>query len=374
MDNSATSFPKAPGVAKAIFDYMERGCVNLYRTESNEAFSIFDKIYTLRENIANLYNSDYPEALGFTKNVTEALNWIIKGSLKKGDHVIVSSNEHNAVMRPLVQMGIDFSRIPSNKNGFNDYSTLESLCKENTKAIIMNPAGNVSGAIQSLSEPAEFAKKHNLMLFIDAAQASPFVNIDMKELSATAIAFTGHKGFLGPQGIGGMVLTKDFAQKLPPLITGGTGSESDKETVPNTLPERLSPGTENIPGMIGLAKSVEYVLTNKEELQSKAMEMTSLLMEALMDIKDIEIKGASIDEPRTSVISITSDKKDIAYISRRLLELEGIETRVGLHCAPSAHKVLGTFPTGTLRFSPGPFTTKEEIRITTKTLRNILDE
>ena len=374
LDNSATSFPKAPGMAKAVFDYLEKGCVNLYRTESNEAFHTFDIIYSLRENLASLYNSDSPEAIGFTKNVTEALNWIIKGALRKGDHVIVSSNEHNAVMRPLVQMGIEFSRLDSDSHGFNDYSSIETMLKPNTKAIIINPAGNVSGAIQSLKEPATFARKHNLMFFIDAAQASPFVDINMKELDATAIAFTGHKGFLGPQGIGGMVLKKEFAKTLPPLITGGTGSESDKESVPTTLPERLSPGTENIPGLIGLAHSTQYVLDSKEELKSSAMDATRYLLESLSDIKDIEIKGASLDEERTSVVSITSKKKDIAYISRRLLEMEGIETRVGLHCAPYAHKTLGTFPTGTLRFSPGPFTTKEEIDITIDTLRNILDE
>ncbi len=374
LDNSATSFPKAPGMARAMYDYIENGTVNLYRTESNTSFDVFDKIYELRENLASLYNSDSPEAIGFTKNVTEALNWIIKGILTESDHVIVSSNEHNAVMRPLVQMGIPFTRIPSNTHGYNDYSSLESLIRPNTKAMIINPAGNVSGAIQDLTRPAEFAKKHNLMLFIDSAQASPFVNIDMQELNIAGVAFTGHKGFLGPQGIGGFVLRKEIAKTLPPLIAGGTGSESDKETIPTTLPERLSPGTENIPGMIGLAHSVKYVLQNKEELKANAMKKTLSLIDGISDIKGLELKGAGRDEKRTSVISLTSDKLDIAYISRELLERAGIENRVGLHCAPSAHKSIGTFPTGTLRLSPGPFTTDEEIEITIKTLKDILNE
>lgn len=374
LDNSATSFPKAPGMADAIYDYLKNGAVNINRTESNEAFSVFDRIYTLRENLSSIYNYPHPECVIFTRNVTEALNWIIKGLFNKNDHIIVSSNEHNAVMRPLLQMDIDISRIPSDNHGFNDYSTLESMIKKNTKAIILNAAGNVSGAIQDLEWPARIAKNHNLMLFIDSAQASPFVDIDMEKLSLSGVAFTGHKGFLGPQGTGGMILRKDIALKIPPLISGGTGSESDKETIPATLPDRLSPGTENIPGLVGLAHSVEYVIKNRENLLSKTKNICSKLIEGLMNIDGIEIVGADKDERRSSVISIISNKIDIAMLSHQLLLRSGIESRVGLHCSPSSHKVLGTFPTGTLRLSPGPFTTEEEIDIVLRTIKEILNE
>lgn len=374
LDNSATSWPKVPGMAKAIYDYIEEGTVNLNRTESNKAFPVFDRIYALREKLARLYNYNHPECVCFTKNITESLNWIIKGMLKKSDHVIVSANEHNATMRPLVQMGIDFTRIPSNSHGFNDYSTLDKLLKPNTRAIFINAAGNVSGAIQDLEVPAEFAKRHNLLFFIDSAQASPFIDIDMEKLNLAGVAFTGHKGFLGPQGIGGMILRKEIALSIDPLISGGTGSESDKETIPESLPDRLTAGTENIPGMIGLAHSFDYIIANKDELKENLRDKTNKLLLGIMDIDNLDIAGARIDENRTSVVSFTSKDKDIAYISYELLKRNGIESRVGLHCAPNAHKVLGTFPTGTLRLSPGVFTSDKEIEIAIKTLKEIANE
>ena len=374
LDNAATSYPKAPGLGSVIAHYIENSSVNLNRTESSESFSVFETIYGLRENLCTLYNYNHPESIAFTKNVTESLNWIIKGLLTEKDHVIVSSNEHNAMMRPLVQMGIQFDRIPSNNHGFADYCKLESFIRPNTKAILINGAGNVSGAIEDLSTPAEIAKKHNLLFFIDAAQASPFVDIDMKDMNLAGVAFTGHKSFLGPQGTGGMILRRDIAETINPLIAGGTGSESDKETIPTSLPDRLTPGTENLPGLVGLAHSVKYVMENKKTLYERIMERTEKLYLGLEAIDGIAIKGPSLNERRTGVISITSDKKDIAEISSLLLERGGIETRVGLHCSPSAHKSLGTFPTGTLRFSPGPFTTDDEIETTISLIKEIIND
>ena len=374
LDNAATSYPKAPGLGSVIAQYIENSSVNLNRTESSESFSVFETIYGLRENLCTLYNYNHPESIAFTKNVTESLNWIIKGLLTEKDHVIVSSNEHNAMMRPLVQMGIQFDRIPSNDHGFADYCKLESLIRPNTKAILINGAGNVSGAIEDLSTPAEIAKKHNLLFFIDAAQASPFVDIDMQKLNLAGVAFTGHKSFLGPQGTGGMILRRDIAETINPLIAGGTGSESDREAIPTSLPDRLTPGTENIPGLVGLAHSVKYVMENKKALYERIMERTEKLYLGLEAIDGITIKGPNLNERRTGVISITSDKKDIAEISSLLLERGGIETRVGLHCSPSAHKSLGTFPTGTLRFSPGPFTTDDEIETTISLIKEIIND
>lgn len=374
LDNAATSYPKAPGLGSVIAQYIENSSVNLNRTESSESFSVFETIYGLRENLCTLYNYNHPESIAFTKNVTESLNWIIKGLLTEKDHVIVSSNEHNAMMRPLVQMGIQFDRIPSNNHGFADYCKLESLIRPNTKAILINGAGNVSGAIEDLSIPAEIAKKHNLLFFIDAAQASPFVDIDMQKLNLAGVAFTGHKSFFGPQGTGGMILRRDIAETINPLIAGGTGSESDRETIPTSLPDRLTPGTENLPGLVGLAHSVKYVMENKKTLYERIMERTEKLYLGLEAIDGIAIKGPSLNERRTGVISITSDKKDIAEISSLLLERGGIETRVGLHCSPSAHKSLGTFPTGTLRFSPGPFTTDDEIETTISLIKEIIND
>ncbi len=374
LDNAATSFPKAPGVADAIKDYITRGVVNPNRTESGLSYSLFDTIYTLREMIASLYNYNHPEAICFTNNVTEALNMVIKGLLKKGDHVIISSQEHNAVMRPLVQCGIEYSTILSNEKGYNDYSSLESLYRSNTKAVIMCHASNVSGAVQRLDEIAEFVKKHSLMFFLDTAQSSPFVPVDMTSLNITGVCFTCHKSFLGPEGVGGVLLRRDTAERIPPLIAGGTGSESDSILIPTTLPDRLNAGTENLPGLVGTKCALEYTINNLISLRDNALRMTELLMEGIYNIPTLTIRGAEIDDERTSVVSITSSKHDIALISSLLLERGNIETRVGLHCAPMAHKRLQTFPTGTLRFSPGSFTTKDEIETTLRLLKEIENE
>ena len=372
LDNAATSFPKAPGLGRALAEYIENGVVNPNRTESALSYRAFDVSYALREHISSLYNYPHPECIAFTRNITEALNWLIKGLLERQDHVIVSSNEHNAVMRPLRQMGVDYSIIPSSSHGFNDYSSLPSLIKPNTRAIIINAAGNVSGAIQDLETPAEYAKKHNLLFIIDSAQASPFVEIDMEKLNASAVAFTGHKGLLGPQGIGGAIIRKELALSIAPLISGGTGSRSDSEDVPDLLPDRLNPGTDNMPGIIGLEHSLSYISKNLSSLYDNEREMTKMLIEGLYKINGIILFGAGLEENRTNVVSIETEGIDEAEVSALLLERGGIETRVGLHCSPSSHKTLGSFPRGTLRFSPGPFTTKDEINYTLTLLKEIM--
>lgn len=371
LDNAATSWPKAPGVGDAIKDFLDNGVVNPNRTESALSFSLFETIYSLREMICSLYNYNHPEAICFTQNVTEAINMVVKGLLKKGDHIILSSMEHNAVMRPVVQCGLEYSLIKADRKGYNDYSALESLIRKNTKAVIVSAASNVSGSIQSLEEIAYFTKKHNLPLFIDAAQSSPFVPLDMEKYNISGVCFTCHKSFLGPEGVGGVLLRRDIAEIIPPLVAGGTGSESDSIEIPSSLPDRLSAGTENLPGLVGTKTAIEYTLSNIKQLRDNTKRRTEELMEGIKKIPSLSIIGPDTEERRTSVVSVVSSKHDIALISSLLLERAGIETRVGLHCAPMAHKALGTFPTGTLRFSPGPFTEKDEIEATLKILEEI---
>lgn len=374
LDNAATSFPKAPGVGDAMKDFIENGVVNPNRTESALSFSLFSTIYSLREMICSLYSYNHPEAICFTNNVTEALNLVIKGLLKKGDHVIISSGEHNAVMRPLVQCEIEYSLIPSDRKGFNDYSTLESLLRKNTKAVIICHAGNVSGCVQNLDRVSDFTRKHNLLFFLDDAQSSPFVPVNMEKQNLTGICFTCHKSFLGPEGVGGVLLKREIADIIPPLVSGGTGSESDSILIPSTLPDRLTAGTENLPGLVGTKTALEYTLNNLERLKENSKKMTELLMEGIAEIPSLTMVGAGIDDPRSSVVSVISSKHDIAGVSSLLLERGNIETRVGLHCAPMAHKALGTFPSGTLRFSPGPFTTRDEIETTIRILKETENE
>ncbi len=374
LDNAATAFPKAPGISEAMKLFLEEDCLNPNRTESGRAYELFDQIYSLRCTLAKLYDHNAPESVIFTRSVTESLNWVIKGLFTPSDHVLVTSSEHNAVMRPLVQCKIPFSRIPADSRGYSKLECVESLIQSNTKAMIINACGNVSGHVDNVPALASIAEKHGLLLFIDAAQASPYTELSMKALNAAGICFTGHKGFLGPEGVGGMVLREDIAYSLQPLIIGGTGSESDSEEVPHSLPDRLESGTLNLPGLLGFKAAVDYTLTNFDSLKDKIWTNTQQLYTGLERIDGIEIVGAKLYAPRTNVISVISHKKDIAQISALLLENSGIETRVGLHCSPAAHKTLGTFPNGTLRFSPGPFTTFEEIEETLACLKEIMND
>ncbi len=374
LDNAATSWPKAPGVGDRMKDFIENGVVNPNRTESALSFSLFETLYTLREMIAGLYNYNHPECICFTNNVTEAVNLVIKGLFGPSDHVIISHSEHNAVMRPLVQCGVRYSMIPSDMRGYSDLSNLENLLEKNTKAVILCHAGNVSGSVQDLTRIAEFTKKHKLMFFVDAAQSSPFIPLDMEKDNLTGVLFTCHKSFLGPEGVGGVLLRKDTALTIKPLIAGGTGSESDSILIPSSLPDRLTAGTENLPGLVGTSCALKYTLDNLSTLGKNSESMTLRLMEGIMKIPSLTIKGAAIGDKRTSVVSVVSSRHDIAMISSELLARGNIETRVGLHCAPMAHRALGTFPTGTLRFSPGPFTTADEIDETLKILEEIENE
>ena len=372
LDNAATSFPKAPGIADVIRTFLERDCTNINRTSGSGEYPIFDTLYSLRSEIGEMLGFGTPESVCFSSGVTESLNLIIGGILSKEDHVLVSSCEHNSVMRPLVQRGIQFSRIPCDKEGYIVLEGAKDLIRPNTRAMIICAAGNVTGAIQDIGKIAQFATDNNLLLIFDAAQAIPYVDFNMEKNHIAGVVFSGHKCLLGPEGTGGIALRKDIALSIPPLISGGTGSQSDSENVPVTLPDRLEAGTQNLPGLLALAESVRHVRRNLGAIRTNERRMTELLYEGLLSINGLRIVGAPLNRPRTSVISAVSDKMDIAEISAQLSERYGIETRVGMHCSPSSHRSLGTFPGGTLRFSPGPFTTKDEIFLTIDALQTIL--
>ena len=372
LDNAATSFPKAPGICDAIKDFLEEDCTNLNRTNSAAGFGVFGKIYDLRSRLADLVGLKTPESVILNSGATLSLNMLIKGLFSQKDHVLVSSCEHNSVMRPLVQCGIPFSRIPCDRQGYIRTDTIETLIRPDTRGMVICAAGNVSGAVQDIITIAQIADKYKLLLIIDAAQAIPYVRYNMTDQNIDAIVFSGHKGLLGPEGTGGVMLRKSLALELDPLVSGGTGSQSDTEEVPTTLPDRLEAGTQNIPGLIALERSTSYVLDNIGKLCADERKATELLYEGLRSVNGICIVGAPLDRPRTSVISVVSEKRDIADISALLQERWGIETRVGMHCSPSSHMCLGTFPGGMLRFSPGPFTTADEIDLTIRAIREIM--
>ena len=376
LDNASTTFPKAPNVANAMSDYLTNYGININRGSYALAYDVEDIIYTTRQRLNNVFNSHDPSHVIFTQNVTMSLNMVIKGLLKSGDHVLVSTMEHNAVMRPLTQLldnGITFDVIPCDVTGSIKIDAIESLIRPNTVAIIINHASNVCGTIQPIQSIGALCKAHNLHFIVDAAQTAGVIPINVKACHIDALCFTGHKGLLGPQGIGGIILTKEIAQTLTPLIAGGTGSFSHLETMPTHMPDAFEAGTLNLPGIIGLNEGLSYIeAVGMKNIHNHELALTKTFLECLRSITGINIIGKQDIQDRTAVVSITIDGMDPASIAYELESTYHIMTRVGLHCAPRAHQTLGTYPEGTVRFSFGYANTMEDIETALSALHKIV--
>lgn len=376
LDNASTTFPKAPTVATAMSDYITNRGININRGSYALAYDVEDIIYTTRQRLHPLFNGHDPAHVIFTQNVTMSLNMVIKGLLKAGDHVLVSSMEHNAVMRPLTQLldkGITFDTIPCDSTGSIQMDSIEPLIRPNTVALIINHASNVCGTIQPLESIGPICKAHNLQFIVDAAQTAGVIPIDVKACHIDALCFTGHKGLLGPQGIGGIILTKEMAQNLTPLIAGGTGSFSHLETMPTHMPDAFESGTLNLPGIIGLNEGLAYIESQgMENIHNHELALTQSFLEGLQSIDGINIVGKQNIQDRTAVVSITIDGMDPANIAYELESTYHIMTRVGLHCAPRAHQTLRTYPEGTVRFSFGYANTHKDVESALSALNTIV--
>ena len=376
LDNASTTFPKAPNVANAMSDYLTNYGININRGSYALAYDVEDIIYTTRQRLNTLFNGHDPSHVTFTQNVTMSLNMVIKGLLKAGDHILVSSMEHNAVMRPLTQQldkGITFDIIPCDVTGSIQLESIETLIRPNTVAMIINHASNVCGTVQPIESIGAICKAHNLHFIVDAAQTAGVIPIDVKACHIDALCFTGHKGLLGPQGIGGIILTKEIAQILTPLIAGGTGSFSHLETMPTHMPDAFEAGTLNLPGIIGLNEGLSYIESvGMKNIHNHELTLTKTFLEGLRSITGINIIGKQDIQDRTAVVSITIDGMDPASIAYELESTYHIMTRVGLHCAPRAHQTLGTYPEGTVRFSFGYANTLEEVDMALSALHTIL--
>lgn len=377
LDNAATSFPKPDGVAEAVYDYIKHNGMNIGRGAYADAFASAGGVYETREMLCELFGFDKPSNVVFTMNVTEALNMALKGLLKGGDHVVVTSLEHNAVMRPLTQlteMGVTFDRAPCDEEG-NTYG-VEELLKENTKAVIACHASNVCGTAAPMEEIGKICRRHDLIFIADCAQSGGCLDVDMKRMNIDILCFTGHKGLMGPQGTGGMLVGERALSLLEPLISGGTGSLSHLETLPDIMPDRFEAGTLNIAGIYGLKAALGFIReTGVENIHAREMLLTKMFLDGLKEMKGCRIIGKRTagerDMDRTAVVSVVPDT-DPAETAFLLDREYGIMTRVGMHCAPNAHRVLGTYPGGTLRFSFGYFNTEDEVAYTLRALESII--
>ena len=370
FDNAATSWPKAPGLPDAVRDYLERLCVNTSRTYSLAAQKEDDEIFTLREDLAAFFHASKCIPV-FSPSLTEALNTLIAGHVGAGGHVIVSGYEHNAVMRCLRLHGIAYDVIEGDGKGGTRWELFSTHVRKETRLVIVNAASNVSGIVAELDKASECAHRHQLPLIVDTAQACPFTDIDFDTLDLSAIAFTAHKGFLGPEGLGGFIAREDYAEGLRPLVAGGTGSQSDSLDMPSKAPERFEAGTLNTPALAGFALSIALWKKDGVILRERERMAAERLYSILSSQKGLTVTGEN-REGHCPLYSVTCSTLDNAALCLELSRRSGIESRVGLHCAPLAHMSLGTYPTGTLRFSAGPYTSDEDFEILETTLKEVL--
>ena len=389
LDNASTTFPKPREVADAVYQYMTGVGSNIGRGGYTSAYAAEEAVFAARQLLCDFFGGEDAKNVVFTKNITEALNVIIRGLLQPGDHVLVSAMEHNAVMRPLQLLGreleageeapadaISFSRIPCDSEGNLELEALPRLVQQRTKAVIMTHASNVCGTLLPIDKVGDFCKQRGLLFVVDSAQSAGVFPINMQQLHIDALAFTGHKGLLGPQGIGGFVLREHMVTKLAPLIVGGTGSLSHTEKTPRFMPDKFEAGTLNLPGIMGLAAGVSWLKERGlASIRVHELALTEQLLAGLQGLEQqglLRIFGRKDLKQRTSVVSIAGTQLDIAMLAHKLNVEYGIATRVGLHCAPNAHKTLGTYPTGTLRFSMGWHNNEEDIDAALKALREVL--
>lgn len=381
LDQASTSFPKAPGVAQAMMDYLTMNGVNVNRGCYSSAYSAEEVIYETRQLLAELFHFSKCKNVIFTPNVTTSLNFILKGFLKPGDHILVSAMEHNAVMRPVVQLaslGISFDRIPCRTDGSMILEKVEELIRPETKAIVTLHASNVCGTRMPLDALGEICQRHQLYFVVDSAQTAGIVPINMDKMHIDALAFTGHKGLRGPQGTGGFLVSQELAEQMEPLISGGTGSVSHTEEIPDFMPDRFESGTPNLPGIYGLHEALLFLKTHSlQAINEKELSLTGYFLEQLQALDDtgrhILIIGKKDLTDRNAVVSIQTPEIDMSQVAWQLDNEYGVMTRVGLHCAPNAHKTLGTYPAGTIRFSFGPENTKNELDFAIQGLKKILD-
>ena len=378
LDNASTTFPKPEGVAQAVYRYMtEMGC-NINRGCYDSAYDVEEMVFEARQMLCDLFKGSDCKNVVFTKNVTESLNVILKGFLKPGDHVLVSAMEHNAMMRPIRQLeaqGVAFDRIPCDEQGNLLVGEMERLLRPNTRAVAMMHASNVCGTVLPLEDVGAFCQAHGLKFIVDCAQTAGVFPIDMEAMHIDALAFTGHKGLLGPQGIGGFLLKEEMIGLIDPLLSGGTGSISHTEEIPAFMPDRFEPGTMNLPGILGLHAGLTWLgETGIDTIRDHELGLTARFLSGLEKLEGegrIRIVGRRDLEHRTGVVSIQTIHKELSQAAYELDAEFGIQTRVGLHCAPSAHTTLGTYPTGTIRFSFGWFNTEADVDAALQALEEI---
>jgi cysteine desulfurase family protein len=377
MDCAATSRQKPPQVLKSVTQFATEVGVSHGRGTYKLGILANELVFETRAALARLFHIQRSDRILLMKNVTEAINTALKGFLKSGDHVVLSSMEHNAVIRPLNKLktdrGIDYTLVPANHLGRLNPYDFETALKPNTKMACLVHASNVSGNLNPVEEVGALCAKKGIAFLVDAAQTAGVIPIDMRAMNIDFLAFTGHKGLMGPPGTGGLAVSSKW--NLDSLMEGGTGSNSDQEEQPRQWPDKFESGTQNYWGLAGLRAAVGFLLkTSVQAVRRKEEALTAQFLKEVEKIRGIKLYGLppGSEKERVAVVSLNIEGKDPSEVGFVLDENHGIMTRVGLHCAPLAHRTLGTYPIGTVRFSFGYYNTEKEVERAVKALKEII--
>jgi cysteine desulfurase/selenocysteine lyase len=378
FDNAATSWPKPEATSAAMEKFLRESGGSPGRSGHRLSIAAGRTVLEAREAMAALIGADDPLRIVFTKNATEALNIALRGFLRPGDHVITSSMEHNSVMRPLRQLeadGVALSVLPCSGRGELDPGTIQPAIQSRTRMMVLTHASNVTGTILPIAEAARIAHDHGIAVCIDAAQTAGALPIHVKEQGIDLLAFTGHKSLFGPPGTGGLYIASGLEEQLRPLMAGGTGSRSEFEDQPAFLPDKFEAGTPNSVGLAGLGAGVSWLLARGvETVRSHETALTARFIEGLREIPGITLYGPEDPSLKTAVVSFNIAGLEPSEAALALDERFDILSRPGLHCAPAAHRTIGTFPRGTVRFGFGPFNTPDQIDRALEALRSLVQK
>jgi len=375
FDNAATSWPKPPAVRAALDGYFGEAGGNPGRSGHRMSVAAARIVENARESLVELINAGDPSRIVFTQNATHALNLALHGLLRPGDHVVTTSMEHNSVMRPLrhqESLGVEATVVACTPEGTLDLEAVRGAIRRDTRLLVTTHASNVAGTLNPVAELAALAREKNVAYLLDAAQTAGAVPIDVREMGLDLLAFTGHKGLLGPTGTGGLYIREGLA--LAPLMRGGTGSDSAHETQPEFLPDAYESGTLNLAGIAGLGAAVRFLLEiGIEAVRTHEQKLIAHLLAGASEISGLTLYGPKDAARQCGLVSFNLASALPSEVGLILDQSFGIMARTGLHCAPSAHRTLGTFPTGTVRFSFGWFNTPAEVERALEALRQIAD-
>lgn len=375
LDNAATSFPKPEAVYQALDKFARTDMANPGRAGHKMALAAEHVLDDGRHRLNQLVNGKAAERFIFTLNCTDALNMAFKGVLQQGDHVITSDLEHNSVSRPLRAMElaghISLTRLKADGGGTINPDDVKAAITPKTKLIALTHASNVIGTIQPITEIGKIAREKDVLFLVDCAQTIGVVPVDIQSMSIDLLAFPGHKGLFAPTGTGALYVSPRVG--LKPWREGGTGGDSSSETQPKDYPYYMEGGTPNVLGVAGLAAGIQWLVAEgMEKIHHHEVNLTERLWNQLEEIGGIEIFGHRDFSKRVGTLSFRSEVLPATELGGILDQAFDIAIRPGLHCAPYAHKSIGTFPEGTVRVSPGPFSTAEEIDKLTGALKEIL--